>query len=53
MTIIILMFSKKVVSGISAIKYIRDFVPRETLLTIYHARVQPHFNNCRAVWGNC
>ena len=34
MTIIILMFPKKVASDISAIKRIRNFVPRETLLTI-------------------
>ena len=47
------MISKKVASGISAIKHVRNFVPHETLLTIYRALVQPHFNYCSAVWGNC
>ena len=47
------MISKKVASGISAIKRVRNFVLHETLLTIYRALVQPHFNNCSAVWGNC
>ena len=47
------MISKKVASGISAIKRVRNFVPHETLLTIYRALVQPHFNYCSAVWGNC
>ena len=45
--------SKKVASGISAIKRVRNFVFHETLLTIYRALVQPHFNYCSAVWGNC
>ena len=47
------MISKKIASGISAIKRIRYFVPREILLTVYNALVQPHFNYCSIVWGNC
>ena len=29
------------------------FVPCETLLTIYNALVQPHFNYCSVAWDNC
>ena len=47
------MISKKGASGISAIKRVRNFVPHETLPTINRALVQPHFNYCSAVWGNC
>ena len=36
--------SKKIASGISAIKHIRNFVPREILLTIYNSLIQPHFD---------
>ena len=47
------MISKKSASGISAMKRIRNFVPRDVLLTVYNALVQPHFNYCSMVWGNC
>ena len=47
------MKSKKIASGISAMKRIRYFVPRDILLTVYNALIQPHFNNCSMVWGNC
>ena len=30
-----------------------SFVPFETLLCIYNALVQPHFDYCSVVWGNC
>ena len=29
---------------------IRDFVKRDTLVSIYNALVQPHFNYCSEVW---
>ena len=45
--------SKKIASGISAIKHIRNFVPREILLTIYNSLIQPHFDYCSVVWGCC
>ena len=45
--------SKKIVSGVSAIKRIRDFVPREILLTVYNSLIQPHFDYCRVGWGCC
>ena len=42
-----------VASGIEAIKRIRHRVPRATLHLIYHALLQPHFDYCNIVWGNC
>ena len=31
----------------------RHLVPYGTLHSIYQALVQPHFNYCNIVWGNC
>ena len=45
--------SKKIASGISAIKRIRYFLPLEILLNVYNSLVQPHFDYCNVVWGNC
>ena len=45
--------SKKIASGISAIKRIRHTVPYKTLLSIYNSLVQPHFDYCSSVWGSC
>ena len=46
--------SKKIASGISAIKHIRNLFPREILLAIsYNSLIQPHFNYCSVVWGCC
>ena len=45
--------SKKISSGIGAIKRIRAVVPRGTLLMAYNAIVQPHFDYCSSVWGDC
>ena len=47
------MICKKVASGITAIKCVRNFVPRETLLTIFRALLQPRFKYCSTVWANC
>ena len=38
--------SKKIASGISAIKRIRYSVPYNTLLSIYNSSVQPHLDYC-------
>ena len=43
--------SKKIASGISAIKRIRYFLPFEILLNVYSSLVQPHFDYCNVVWG--
>ena len=45
--------TKKAASGIGAIKRIRHLVPRATLHLIYQALIQPHFDYCNIVWGNC
>ena len=44
---------KKIASGIGALKRIRRFVPYYTLLSIYKSLLQPHFDYCSVVWGNC
>ena len=45
--------SRKIASGISVIKRIRYFLPFEILLNVYNSLVQPHFDYCNVVWGNC
>ncbi|EDO35618.1 predicted protein, partial [Nematostella vectensis] len=42
--------AKKVSSGIGALRRIRDFVDRDTLLSIHNAIIRPHFNYCSEVW---
>ena len=38
--------AKKIASGITAIKRVRQFVPPATLHLIYKALIQPHFDYC-------
>ena len=45
--------SKKIASGIGAIEQSKPFVSPERLHYIYNALVQPHFDFCSIVWGNC
>ena len=45
--------AKRIVSGIAAIKRVRQFVPPATLHLIYKALIQPHFDYCNVVWGSC
>ena len=45
--------TKKFGSGIEDIKLMRHHVPQATLLLIYQALIQPHFDYCNVVWGNC
>ena len=44
---------KKIASDIRALKRIRLFVPYYTLLSIYKSLLQPHFDYCSVVGGNC
>ena len=44
---------KKIASAIGAIKRVKPFVPRSTLLYMYNSLVQPHFDYCSLVWSNC
>ena len=45
--------TKNTSSSIVILKRSRSFVPFETLLCIYNALVQPHFDYCGVVWLNC
>ena len=45
--------SKKIASGIAAIKRSRDFVPTPTLHCIYNDLIQSQFDYRNIVWGNC
>ena len=38
--------TKKIASGIGALKRVRPFVPVNTLMTIFNSLVQPHFKYC-------
>ena len=42
--------AKKVSSGIGAMSRIRDFVDRDTLISVYNALIRPHFDYCSEVW---
>ena len=44
---------KKVGGSIAVMKRIKPFVPNSTLQTIYKAMIQPYFDYCSPVWGNC
>ena len=53
-TTYIIEITKKIASGIGALKRVRPFVPVNTLLlTIFNSLVQPHFNYCCEVWDSC
>ena len=41
---------KKITSGISALRRLKDFVDRQILLLVYNAIVPPYFNYCCEVW---
>ena len=45
--------SRKIASGIGALKRIRSFVPDTTLQFIFNPLVQPYFDYCFVVWDNC
>ena len=45
--------SKKIASAIGAIKRIRHLMPFNILINVCHILVQPHFDYCNEVWGNC
>ena len=42
--------SKKVSSGISALRRVRRFVLMHTAIKIYKGLIEPHFDYCSAVW---
>ena len=42
--------TKKVSSGIGALKRMRDFITRETAIRVYQSLVEPFFSYCAPVW---
>ena len=44
--------SKKVSSGIGALKRVRPFVSMHTAIKIYKGLIEPHFDYCSAVWDD-
>ena len=44
---------KKIASALGAIKSIQHLIPFSILMNVYNSLVQPHFDNCNVVWGNC
>ena len=45
--------SKKITCVIGAIKRIRHLTPFNVLIKVYNSLIQPHFDYCNVVWGNC
>ena len=41
---------KKILSNIALLRRAKQFVPQETLVTMYNALVLPHFNYCSTIW---
>ena len=44
---------KNIASALGEIKRIRHLIPLNILINVYDTLVQPHFNYCNVVWGNC
>ena len=45
--------SKKIACAIGAIKRIQHLTPLNVLVNVYNSLIQPHFDYCNVVWGNC
>ena len=45
--------SKKIACAIGSIKRIRHLTPFNVLIKVYNSLIQPHFDYCNVVWGNC
>ena len=45
--------SRKIACAIGAIKRIRLLTPFNVLIKVYNSLIQPHFDYCNVVWGNC
>lgn len=43
-------FCKKIASATGALKRIISYIPISTVIQIYHALIQPHFDYCCSVW---
>ncbi len=42
--------SKKIASGIGALKRTRPFITTNTAIQLYHALIEPHFDYCCSIW---
>ena len=45
--------SSKIIRDIGILKRIRHFIPRDSLLLLYHTLIEPYFKYCSIVWGQC
>ena len=45
--------SKKIACAVGAIKRIWHLTPFNVLIKVYNSPIQPHFDYCNVVWGNC
>ena len=45
--------SSKIICGIGILKRIRHFIPRDSLLLLYHTLTEPYPRCCNIVWGQC
>ena len=45
--------SGKMVRNIGILKRIRNFIPQECLLLLYHTLIEPYLRYCSIVWGQC
>ena len=45
--------SKKIACAVGAIKRIRHLIPFNVPIKVYNSLIQPHFDYCNVVWGNC
>ena len=45
--------SSKIICGIGILQHIRHFIPRDSLLLLYHTLIEPYFRYCSYVWGQC
>ena len=47
------LFQQKSVEQLSFLKHAKNFLPQDTLKTLYSGIVEPHFGYCCSVWGKC
>ena len=45
--------SSKITCNIGILKRISHFIPKESLLLLYHTLIEPYFKCCSIVWGQC
>ena len=48
-----IIYVKKACAGIGALRRIKPFVPRCTLVTLYRSLIEPYFDYCSPLWDTC